>query len=112
MNGDACRRSFSISDGVRVLPLAVMTSYLPPDLLRRVLAEDRDRPGVADHPLALLRAVGGVDRHHDCPGRGAGELDLHPLRAVPARMQTRSPGWIPRPTSPPAIFSTTEPSSG
>jgi len=86
MNGDACRRSSSISDGVRFLPPAVMMSYMRPDLLqleqlRRVLAEDRDRPGVAEHPFALLWAVGGVDRHDDCPGRGAGELDLHPLRA-------------------------------
>ncbi len=48
--------------------------------LRGVLADHRDGAGVADHPLALFRRAGRVDRHHDRAGGGDAELRLNPLR--------------------------------
>ncbi len=46
-----------------------------------VLAHDRARVGVGDHPQALLRRVRLVDRHDDRAGGGRGHVDVRPLRA-------------------------------
>ena len=62
-----------------------------PDLgdLRRVLADDRARLGVARDPLALLGRVGRVDRDHDRAGARDAEVGVAPLR--PRRAQDRDP---------------------
>ena len=55
--------------------------------LRRVLADDRARLGVAGDPLALLGRVRRVDRHDDRPGGGDAEVGVRPLR--PGRAEDR-----------------------
>ena len=55
--------------------------------LRRVLADDRHRLGVAGHPLALTRRVGRVDRHDDGAGARDGEVARRPLRARRAQQR-------------------------
>ena len=49
--------------------------------LRRVLADDSDGVGVAQHPLALLRRVRRVDRHDDASGHRDREVRVRPLGA-------------------------------
>ena len=53
----------------------------PPDLLQLlvVLDHDRDRVGVLEHVLALLRRVGLVDRDHGRARGERGEVEVGPL---------------------------------
>ena len=62
-----------------------------PDLgdLRRVLADDRARLGVARDPLALLGRVGRVDR--DDHGAGGRDAEVHVAPVGPRRAQDRHP---------------------
>ncbi len=49
--------------------------------LLSVLAHDRARARVGDHPVALLGGVGRVDRHNDSPGGGDRHVHVGPLWA-------------------------------